>query len=397
MVTTRRLIFALALLTVVAPGAPGRAQRGTDPASVVATASAAFACDVLDRLADRGGNVVFSPLGLSSALALTLGGARGNTARQLARALSLPGPDVEAGFADLLGATREAGRGAVRIAAALWVQKGRPLVPAFVERCAARYGAVARTVDFAGGPVGAREAINAWARDQTGQRVTALLGPGALGPRTRLVLTSAVHLEQPWQRRFDISQTIDGLFRTDRGSSVPAKLMRLEGTFASWETRDLQAIELPYRGRRFALWVVLPRRARDPARPGRWFPARAFAAMLDGARECGVSVTLPRFQLASEHRLARTLASMGVRDLFEDAADLSGMSPEPLKVDDVVQAARIRVDEAGTEAAAATAVTVIEKSAGPARTFVADRPFLFFVVESSSRAVLFAGRVSDPR
>ncbi|WP_254542766.1 serpin family protein [Halomarina pelagica] len=408
------------------PRASGDVPAGDFDALVAG--NAAFACDLLAELRgeEPNANLFVSPYSVSVALAMTWAGARGETERQMAEALRFELDQnalhpafnaldraLESGDAGDAGddggagadATDDGGEGGtpfrLETANALWGLADYPYREPFLETLAAYYGAGMHTVDFVGDPEGARTRINDWVSARTGGKIPELFSEGSFDRWTRLVLTNAVYFRATWAEAFDPDVTADAPFTALGGSSSDVPTMRQSERFPYAEVDGVQVVELPYVGGEVGMVVVLP-------------PAGAFEAFegsLDGSRlralfealaEAEGTVALPRFTYRSSFSLPGTLRALGMPVAFDRRrADFGGMvdleaAGENVYVDDVVHEAFVAVDEAGTEAAAATGVEMGATSA-PMDPFemTVDRPFYFAIRHRETDAVLFLGRVVD--
>jgi serpin B len=369
----------------------------------VARANNEFALDLYGKLADQapGDNLFFSPASLSTALAMTYLGARGQTAEEMRRTLRFAqdGDELHAAMAELLGVLADDRAGhRLSIANALWGQRGWSFRDRFVARAERFYGAGLRRVDFAGATEEARLTINRWVEAQTNDRIEDLLAPGVLTPVTRLVLTNAVYFKGTWKTRFDAKRTRPEPFSLATGDEIEVAMMRHPGGRFGYHGADgVQVLELPYAGEDVSLVVFLPDRDSDLASLERRLTAERIDGWISRLRpqRMGV-VAVPRFEMTGEFALAETLAALGMRAAFGTDADLSGMSDEDgLRLESVIHKAFVEVNEEGTEAAAATGVAARVKSAPPAE-FRADRPFFFVIRDRRSGALLFVGRLTRP-
>jgi len=376
-------------------------QVGAAELTTLTASNTRFALDLYRKLASEDGNIAFSPVSVSFALAMTYAGARGETAAEMKSTLHFEQqPDkVHAGFADLLRKLTSSADYELAVANRLWGDKASKFLPAFLDLTEKYYGAPLAEVDFRGDPDGARVAINEWVAKQTRDKIEELLKPGIITAITRLVLTNAIYFKGKWEEEFEEEMTKDGPFYTPKGKVEVPMMHQLEG-FSIHSDDSLQVLELPYKGGNVVMYVFLPR-----ARDG--LPAleksldadsiQAWTGMM--ARE-QVNVQLPRFEARSSFGLKPMLEALGMKLAFSDAADLSGMNgAKDLFITAVVHEAYVKVDEEGSEAAAATAVVVGEKAARPQKPadFIADHPFLWSIYDKKSSSILFLGRVVDPR
>jgi serpin B len=396
----------------------------------------AFGADLYSRLPGQG-NLVFSPASIATALRLVLLGARGETAAQTAAALHLDIPD---GAAPARQAAQElqavsailsdlaAGDLTLRAPNAMWVQSGLPLEPGFTAAVAAAAAVAVRDADFRQAAERARQEINQFIAEQTAGKISDLLGPGVVSAATSLVLASAVYLKAAWAHPFPAGATHDAVFylgpgqpdprqpdphQPGPGTQVTVPTMRLRARLRYLRGDGYQAVELPYAGARLGMVILLP----DPASgPGSGDPADTGPGhLLAGGvvRDAGpggllarlaqrqVSLALPRFKVTSGFALRPVLAALGMPLAFTDEADFSGITAaQRLRIDEVVHQAYIDVNEAGTEAAAATAVVMTAAARfvrpEPPVEMIVDRPFRFAITDLRSGLPLFLGRVSDP-
>jgi serpin B len=285
------------------------------------------------------------------------------------------------------------------VANALWGQQGYPFLATFLDALAENYGAGMNLVDFSTDPGAARSAINTWVAGQTNGKIQNLVPPRLIDRSTRLVLTDAIYFDAAWARPFPKDQTCSGEFTLLDGQKVGAEMMVQSGRFRYAEGGDYQVIELPYLGNEVAMVLAVPKQGKFRQLEGALTAKRA-EAILQQLEPRTVNLTMPKFRYESEFALRKALAGMGMPVAFETAADFSGMDGKrDLYIGDVVHKALVRVDEEGTEAAAATAV-VMELGAAPSAspvTLTVDRPFVFMIRDAGTGAVLFMGRVLDPR
>lgn len=410
-----RRLFA-ALFAASSLGAPAVAQAQDPTAKPEARAAGEainrFAVDLYGKLRDDQGNLFFSPTSLSVALAMTREGAKGETAAELDRALHLP-ERLTASQTALLEALRpgqvpewdeQGNRKQVpayelAVANALWGQEGAPFLAPFLGTLETGYGAPLQRLDFQD-VAGARRRINGWVEERTLQRIKDIVPGGKPSPDTRLVLANAIYFKAAWQDPFEKEDTKDAPFHA-AGGDVQARLMRRVDHLAYVQDDAVQVLSLPYRGHATSLLVILPRRRDGLAAVEAGLTAERLAGWVGALKHVKVDVRLPRFEVTTAFEASDVLKRLGVRRAFDDeAADFSGMlETERLFVGAVLHKAFVAVDEAGTEAAAATVVSMDAGSAPAPETpvdFVADHPFLFLIRHEPTGAVLFMGRLATP-
>jgi len=254
-------------------------------------------------------------------------------------------------------------------------------------------------VDFVGATEKSRQAINLWVEDQTNKKIKDLIPQGVLTALTRLVLTNAIYFKGDWASQFKESATKDASFKLGGGKTVQAPLMYQKGKFGYKEDRDVQVLSMPYKGDDLSMVVVLPKKVDGLADVTANLTAAKIDAWTTRLYKRDVYVHLPKFKVESQFGLNDVLAKMGMPDAFDSSkANLSGMNgARNLYISAVIHKAYVDVNEEGTEAAAATAVVVALRSAPRRTTFRADHPFLFLIRHNKTGAILFMGRLANPK
>lgn len=385
------------------------AEVAAPPASVV-EGNTEFAFDLYQKLRAGQGNLFFSPYSLSTALAMTYAGARGSTAVEMAKTLhfTLPPEALHPGFQALINHFKTpepppTGQVTLVTANALWASKDHDFLPPFLDLTRDQYAAALRTLDFRGNPTAASKEINAWVEKQTRDKIRDLVSPSDLGPDTSLVLTNAIYFLGAWSSPFTKSQTTEeGVFHAAGGRDVKAPLMSRSGRYVHLDGGTFQLLEMPYAGGNVSMVVLLPKAVDGlPALEAQLDRANLSAWIGKASAGTQVFVTFPRFTLAESFRLGEVLQKLGMTSAFDPTrADFSGMDGRrDMFVSGVIHKAFVRVDEEGTEAAAATAVVMARMSAmapSPPVPFRADHPFVVIIRERTTGSVLFLGRVNDP-
>lgn len=378
----------------------GTSSAGEGRMNEVVAGNNRFAVELYRAIAPGGGNRFVSPYSLSTALAMTLGGARGQTAQEMVRTLHLPGQDtsVHAAFAELARSLDGAGEKRpyqLDIANALWGQRGAQFVPEFLDLLKRQYGSTVHAVDFQGDTAGAIDAINTWVEAQTQDRIQDLLHSGDVTPDTELVLTNAISFKGRWAQPFQATATRPVPFRRTGADPVEVPTMHRTGRLGYVQGEGFRAVELPYEGNALSMLVVLP-----DAIDGLGAVEQTLDfAWVDRIRPQPVALALPRFKAEYRVELARPLAALGMPSAFSGDADFSGISTEAkLALSQVIHQAFVDVNEEGTEAAAATAVIAARTSVAvaPPIEFRVDHPFLFAIRHQPSGSILFLGRITDP-
>jgi serpin B len=364
-----------------------------------------FAADLYGKLRGQNGNLFFSPYSISTALAMTYSGARGRTATQMAQTLhfDLPADNLPPAFAEMatgLDAIQQKGNVKLAVANSLWPQKKFSFRPEYLDLCQKYYGAAIYPVDFVGHAEDARKTINDWVAGKTNGKIVDLLAPHTVDG-ARLVLVNAIYFKGDWANRFNAALTQDEPFHVSAQTTTTVPLMQQTSEFGYAEFPDLQVLEMPYAGNDLSMVVLLPRAADGLGKLEAQLTAAQLAAWTTNLPSRKVQMFFPKFTATSQFSLGDTLAGMGMADAFDPGkANFSGMDGrEDLYISSVIHKAYVKVDEEGTEAAAATAVTM--KFAGVMRellppVFRADHPFLFLIRDNHTGSILFLGRMTHP-
>lgn len=383
----------------------------TDPPDfdpqAVADASAgmnAFAVELYAKLRSRKGNIVFSPTSIAMAFAMLQPGARGRTAEEIAQVMhfDLPPDKLCEAYASLLGEwNREGKEYELAVANRLFGHRTVKYEQEFLDRAAGGFGAPLEKVNFSN-PEPVRNRINSWVAETTHDKIKNILPPGAFTEKTILALVNALYFKGQWVNRFDKENTWSENFIVNGVTKKPVKMMRQKGAFyyAHVESDGVQTLEMPYKGNDLSMVVVLPLDEKGLPKVEKSLTADKFDKWLRQSSRRNVKVKLPCFRIESPTiQLKPLLTSMGLKTAFKlGAADFTGIAPSPpLFVDDAIHKAFVEVDEEGTEGAAASTVIYKASRQPPPRRFFATHPFLFLIRDTRTGAILFFGRVTNPK
>jgi serpin B len=376
------------------------------PPEPLTTSLNRFSLLLYSRLAESPGNLFVSPYSIASALGMAVMGAQGNTQQQMLNALfwdRYSPPELLIGLQGLehrLQELQAAGTVRLESASALFPQTGFPLREAFLALLDRVYGAVPTQVDYINQAELARLQINAWAAEQTHQRIPELIPMGVLDSLTRLVLVNAIYFKGDWLHPFPETATAESLFYAPPAPPRSVPLMAKTATFPYARMDGFQVLELPYTGEQIAMLVLLPEKADGLPAVERALTPELLKSSLEALTSQEVAVYLPRFKLETAFHLNKPLISLGMRDAFDvTLADFRGMdtSPEGLFISAVLHKAFVDVNEEGTEAAAATAVVMALRAlVHPQVAFRADHPFLFLIRDLQNGVIYFIGRYLGP-
>src|ERR1019366_8840712 len=365
----------------------------------------AFTTASYKQLTGRDGNLILSPFNIATALSMALAGARGRTAEEIQSVLHL---HYDSTYDAALGAllanlTKDGNTGGneLHTANGLWVQKGFAILPDFENTLTNNYHAPLTPLDFRANPEAARSQINRWTEEHTKEKIANLLPAGSLDSQTRLVLTSAIYFYGKWQAPFVPSRTQPAPFTLPTGATRQASFMNQTAHFRYTETPHAQVLEMRYAGTGIAFDVLLPKTLTGVADLEKSLTFENLTGWLRDLAARNVQASLPKFPAESEFSLRKALSTMGMPTTFTDKADFSGIDAHRgLAISEVAHKAFVDVSEQGTEAAAATGITMhatAMRMREEAVVFRADHPFLFLIRDTRSGVVLFIGRLMNPR
>ncbi|MCK9245908.1 MAG: serpin family protein [Anaerolineaceae bacterium] len=368
-----------------------------------------FALDLYRKLAQQDGNLIYSPYSIYQAFLMVYAGANAETRAEIAEVLDID-TDEDKDVHNLMNALNvllttppenldeDAQPLEFNVANALWVQRDIEFEQDFLDALSANYNAGLKLVDFSNSEE-ARQAINLWIAAQTNDKIKDLIPEGVLDELTRLVIANAVYFKGAWQHRFDPANTADETFYALDGTEQTVEMMSNSYTGAALVFDDYQAVKLPYQGGNYAMAAIMP--------TGDF---SIFEETLDEDKIEDilkefegifgqVDLRMPKFEIESSFDLGEQLKALGMIQAFDSQlADLTGMSDEiDLYITDVLHKAYIDVNEEGTEAAAATVVSVGTTSM-PADSWeiTLDHPFIYVIYETTSNTIVFMGRFVAP-
>ncbi|KAL3976833.1 small subunit ribosomal protein S25e [Sarotherodon galilaeus] len=377
--------------------------------STISSSNTAFALELFRTLSQTNpaGNIFVSPLSISSALAMVYLGAKGDTAAQIAQALSFSsGEGVHADFQKLNADINSPSASYIlKLANRLYGENTAYFLPEFLEATHRYCQADLKAVDFIGAPEACRAEINSWVEQETENKIKDLLKPGTVNKDTLLTLVNAVYFKGNWKNRFEEANTKEMPFKIRQNETVPVQMMyqKKKLPYNYIPDHDLQILELPYVAEELSMFILLPKESSDPLlklekeltqeRLNKWTDRKNMEV------DSEVVLHLPKFKLEEDYELNEPLAKLGMKDMFcAGRANLSGMNGEAgLFLSMVVHKAFAEVNEEGTKAAAATGAVIKVESFIADTHFTADHPFLFFIRHNKTKSILFFGRFSSPQ
>lgn len=369
-----------------------------------------FAVAMYNLIAQEDGNLFFSPYSITAALGMTAAGAVGSTRQEIIDALkvTLEGNtfDQALNSTDLSLHDHSDNTDGItlRIVNSTWMQTDWKFRIGYLNHLSQYYGAGVNMLDFASDPENCRTIINDWVEDQTNDKILDLLPEGSITNQTALVLTNAIYFLANWLYGFDAEKTSESTFilRDERTIETPMMYFSDPGDKVTMDYARIgkvRAMDFPYKGNRLAMTVLLPDEGEFDTFESS-LTTESINELVEALDAESLFVSLPKFKFTSRSlSLKDKLMALGMKHAFgDDSTDFSGIDgSKSLYVSDVLHKAFISVDEAGTEAAAATAVVITFKSVDPdAPIFTVTRPFIYLIRDKQTGTILFMGRILDP-
>lgn len=376
----------------------GWSEEGTQE---VVDANNQFALELYTELSKNGKeNIFYSPYSISAALAMTYEGAKGETKDEIKSVFHFPEDStLRPNFAKIYNDINKNEEDyELRTGNALWVQKDYPFLEDYINIVVKYYGGKASNLDFVKETEKSRQTINSFIEEQTNNKIKDLIPKGVLDYLTRLVLTNAIYFKGTWQWEFNPKNTEEVDFKITPTDIVKVPMMYMKPEKAKFnyaDLEDLQILELPYKGEKISMLILLPKDNLEDIQPLTIEKLKEWKSQMK--KETLDEIYLPKFEFDTKYFMKEILSDMGMPTAFEMDADFSGMDgTKSLYIKEVIHQAYVKVDEKGTEAAAATGVVMELTSIMPKNIFRADHPFIFIIQQNDTGNILFLGRVNDP-
>jgi serine protease inhibitor len=348
---------------------------------------------------DNEPNIMISPASVSFALGMTYNGAESSTMNAFEEVLNYEGltrEEVNEITKELINVLLTNTKGnLLEIANSIWYNDGFPVKQDFIDLNSNYFEAQVKELDFS--KASALKTINDWVSNNTNEKIDKILE--SINSNTMMILINAIYFNCVWEVEFDPKETYDAPFYKEDGTRFGiVDMMRLESTFNVAWSDNFRALELPYKGNKFSMFLFLPDEGNtvgdlvEELDGDTW---KDWQELFSEVKD--YEIELPRFEFEFGRSLKEDLKAIGLEEAFTDQADFSGISDIDLLISDVIHKTYIKVNEQGTEAAAVTAVTMDLTSVGPGSILRFDRPFLFTITENTSKAIIFAGKVSQPK
>ncbi|XP_038248749.1 leukocyte elastase inhibitor [Dermochelys coriacea] len=375
----------------------------------LSNANTRFALDLFRKLNETNatGNIIFSPISISAALAMVLLGARGDTETQLLKTFHFDVvEELHSRFQTLTSDINRSGASyLLKLANRLYGEKTYSFLADFLTKTQKLYGANLATVDFLLASDEARKQINQWVGEQTEGKIPNLLSEGSVNDMTKLVLVNAIYFKGNWAEKFKEADTTQMPFRLNKNEKKTVQMMYQKKKFPFGYISELKCrvLELPYDGKELSMIIFLPDDIDDNSTGLQQLEKQLTLEKLQewtqpqNMHPNDVHVHLPKFKMENSYDLTSDLSGLGLQDIFDSGkSDLSGMSgTRDLFLSKIVHKSFIEENEEGTEAAAATA-GIANLCMFLEEDFNADHPFLFFIRHNPTQSILLFGRYASP-
>jgi serpin B len=387
-----------------------RQERIHPKVAALVEGNSLFAFNLYKQLQPQGGNLLFSPYSISTALAMPTAGAKGETANQMLKTLHYPAYAYESIGAlteQLVCSTCQGNQVPhVFIANGMWMQKDFPLLYTFEKMMKDNFRSTIERVDFVQEPHEAVKKINQWVEEATKGKIGKLFSVQDVTVDTRLVLVSAIYLKAQWMQLFDKALTTQEPFFSDENNKMPVAMMKKTKHMPLYIDRNVAVLELSYaneakQGPDLAFIIALPRERFKLAQIEKELSLSKWRAWTEQMRVRKVQLSLPAFRLKTRLDLNEALQKMGMPLAFTQRANFAGITHKPLlSISKVIHQTFMSVDEQGTEAAAATGIgmelTSMPDTHEEVFSFIADHPFIFAIIDKKTKSILFMGRFVQP-
>jgi serpin B len=361
-----------------------------------------FTFDIYDQINDKEENLFFSPYSVSSALAMTYNGAEGKTKNEMSDVLNF-NKDINA-LSENYSALNDHITGLsskkiqLNIANAIWGQQDYGFRKAFLELNKKYYGAGIKQVNFKKEHKEIRNQINKWVEDKTNQKIKNLIKPNVLDRMTRMVLVNAIYFNGKWENPFKKEDNFKDKFYIYSKCETQTEFMFQKLSLKYHEDDIAQVVEIPYSEKSLSMMVILPKEKYGMEQLEKYLDNELYENYNKSLSTYKVELSFPKFEVEDDYELNSPLKDMGMKSAFGEGADFSGMTgSKDLFIDNVVHKTYVKVDEEGTEAAAATGIVMRKTSAiMETKEFKADHPFIFIIKENKNDTILFMGRIMNP-
>jgi serpin B len=362
-----------------------------------------FAYKLYHQLDSKPGNLFFSPLSVSIAMAMPYVGARGTTAESFRKVFGYGLPPEEEGksIGELIEEKTSTNKAyTMRIADTLWVQSGFIVRPAYASAIQTDFGAKIQGLDFKNAKSEAANTINNWATENSLNKLPSLWMPSYFDGGTPILITNAVYFKAKWKTPFPARYTKGKDFHLDAERTIQVLMMHEISLKCKIGTAEnVSIVELPYENSSIVMDLILPQHIRELVKVEKRLSGSYIKTITRNLKDVSAELWLPKAMLKSRIDLTKPLEAMGLSDSMKSTADFGGISEQKgMYIGGIIQSAFVGIDEEGTEAGAVTMAKMhITISDGlPYEKVTFNHPYVLLIRDTSDQTVLFMGRIADP-
>lgn len=343
-------------------------------------------------------NLLLSPLSTYYILLMAYEGAKEKTKQEFEKVLYLRSPksSMQKYFGSFPNDSNS--YGGFEMNNAVWLDKNLQTESKYENAVSEKYFSELKRTDFSN-PTSAISAINQWVSDNTNGRIREIVNDKNVIPETGLLLSNSVYFKGEWLEKFDKRHTQTATFFASPENQYKVDFMKKREILRYFENNDFQIISKPYKSSKLSFCIILPKKLFALEVIEKEMNGNILNAVLDSSYYVNTSITIPKLKLEYDIELSEALKKAGLKSAFTTNANFSGITKEmPLKLGAVVHKTWIELDEEKTEAAAATVAPILIGSARMSsfKVFNADHPFIFLIIDDSTRTILFIGRYVKP-
>ncbi|XP_018330333.1 uncharacterized protein LOC108740504 [Agrilus planipennis] len=347
------------------------------------------------------GNYLISPASLKTTLGMILEGSKGKSAEEIAELLRVP--VSQKGIRDrlqrlLYDLTDKSGSTVLISSNALFLSDSFSVLPLFRDTLLSFYNAKVKMLNFSK-QIESAGFVNKWVSEATQGQISELVDSGSFDATLSAIIANALYFKGNWKEAFNPNGTYEHKCFKVKGVCHPVQMMHVVGNFKYKfiEELDAAAVELPYNDDKYAMLILLPNDKSTVEGLIRDLQHVSFSHVIDVLEKAEVLVEIPKFELEYSADMVPPLTSLGLRNVFGQNADLSGITENGnIKIDSIIHKTKISVNEEGTVASAATGAVVVPLMGLTVPEVKADRPFLFFIYHVESKNIIFEGRLNQP-
>lgn len=341
-------------------------------------------------------NLFISPLSTYYALLSACEGSKNKTKEEFENVLYLKdsaftNSDYPNNFA--LKTDRLAG---LKISNTVWVDKKFQVAAGFENAVSSTYYSDFKQIEFVKTAQAVID-INRWISDKTNQRITNMVSPSDINSETKLMISNVVYFKGEWLNKFEKSRTTEAIFFTDDDNQYTIDFMNTTEKLNYFENDAFQFVAKPYKDSELSFCIMLPKELYGLEAVEKSLNADFFNEILEKTSNKEVWISMPKIKMESTNKLKEALINLGLKSMFNNEADFSGITKkEPLWFEQVLHKTYIDLNEDYTEASAATTSVMRITGLPSYKVFKADHPFVFFIIDNKTKAIVFVGRYVAP-